>query len=152
MSDDFTPINTQDEFNARITERLNREKAKFERELEKFADYDELKQKAESTDAAVEAARTEEAAKFADYEDLKQKVTSFEQEQALSTLKADVSKATGVPVEALVGSSKEELEAHAAVLKPLINAGPVVPNPGKTPGEHQPADEVTFVRGLFGGD
>lgn len=152
MSDDFTPITTQDDFNARITERLNREKAKFERELEKFADYDALKQKAESTDSAVAAARDEERAKFADYDDLKQKVTDFEQASTIAALRSEVATATGVPVEALVGSTKEELEAHAAVLKPLINTGPVVPNPGNTPGEAKPSDELAFVRGLFGGD
>lgn len=163
MSDEFIPITTQDEFNERIKERIARERAKFEKQLEEFADYAELKAKADGVDEAIEQAvnaavseadsrHAAELEKFADYEDLKGKVTEFETNATISALKREVAAAHNVPEAALVGSSKEELEAHAAVLKPLINSGPVVTNPGDTPADAKPSEERAFVRGLFGGD
>lgn len=50
--DEFTPITSQDDFNKRISDRIRRER-------DKFADYDDLKKKAEAHDAAAEAAKTE---------------------------------------------------------------------------------------------
>lgn len=48
----FEAINSQEEFDRRLSARLNRER-------EKFADYDDLKAKAEAHDKAVEDAKTE---------------------------------------------------------------------------------------------
>jgi hypothetical protein len=152
MSDEFTPITTQEEFNTRIADRIKRVEAKY-------ADYDELKAKADGVDAAVEAARVEEQskyeaelAKFSDYDDLKKKVGEYETKDTVAKLKADVAKTTGVPAELLSGSTQEELEAHAAVLKPFLKTGPVVPNPGDTPANTPESEERQFVREIFSGD
>ena len=51
-SDKFEPITSQDELNRRLGERLQRER-------QKFADYDDLKAKAEAHDKALEAAMTD---------------------------------------------------------------------------------------------
>lgn len=147
------PIVDQAQFDQAISERLQRERAKF-------SDYDDLKKKVTSADAALQAARDEakakhdaELKKFSDYDDLKTKVADFEKKDEIAALKADVSKTTGVPVDALAGSTKEELEAHAAVLKQLLNSGPVVPDPGKTPtNSRTESDALDAVRQLFGSD
>lgn len=54
---------------------------------------------------------------------------------------------------ALAGSTKEEIEAHAKTLQPLIAkkpGGPVVPGAGDTPPNKPASDERTFLRDLFG--
>jgi len=126
-------------------------KTRLAREREKFADYDELKQKAtelttsqEQFEAAITAANQRaEAAEGALSE--RQKADEFAQ------VRAEVAKTAGVPADALRGSTKEELEAHAEVLKPLVTApkGPVIPNQGSTP-DAPPVNELrAFARGLF---
>lgn len=127
-------IDSQDAFDGLVKDRLARERAKF-------SDYDELKAKADGSaeaiaEAVAEAERkhAEELAKFADYDDLKSTVEKNDQEKALAQLKHEVAQAKGVPAAALAGSSKEELERHADVLKPLITAkGPVIPGQGLAP-------------------
>jgi hypothetical protein len=64
-------------------------------------------------------------------------------EKQVTTWKDEVAKSSGVPAAALSGSTLEEIQAHAEVLKPLITPtetpsrkgaiGPYVPNEGKTP-------------------
>lgn len=81
---------------------------------------------AQMTDAEKSAARMAELeAKLGDY---------AAREQA-AAWKAEVAQATGVPVAALAGSSLEEIQAHADVLKSLITSqpqprGPLVPSEG----------------------
>ena len=68
--------------------------------------------------------------------------------------KTQVSAATGIPAEALRGSTLEEIQAHADILKPLMHPAPKlpnVPNPAQHPAG-QTADEraKAYVRTLFG--
>ena len=127
-------IDSQDAFDGLVKDRLARERAKF-------ADYDEIRTRAEGVEQAIADAvaevnqkHAEELAKFSDYDELKTTVEKNEQERALTQLKNEVAKEKGVPAEALAGSSKEELERHADVLKPLLTAkGPVIPGQGNTP-------------------
>lgn len=51
-ADDFKPITSQDELNRLVGERVARERAKY-------ADYDDVKAKAEAHDAALEAAKSD---------------------------------------------------------------------------------------------
>lgn len=51
-ADQFSPITSQEDFDRRLSDRLARERGKF-------ADYDDLKKKAEAHDAALEAAKTD---------------------------------------------------------------------------------------------
>ncbi|KZM78393.1 hypothetical protein [Cellulosimicrobium sp. I38E] len=60
-------------------------------------------------------------------------LTGFKTREQVAKWKAQVSEETGVPAAALSGSTLEELQAHAEVLKPLIGSapkGPVVPTEG----------------------
>lgn len=112
----WTPPASQADFDRIIGDRLTREKAKY-------ADYDEVKAKAAELDQAKDAQKSElererEARTAAERErdDLKS-------EKELSKLRKEISDAAGIPVSALRGSTKEELEAHADELKALLTPG-----------------------------
>lgn len=94
---------------------------------EKLAEIEE----ASKTEAQKQAERTAT---------LEAKVAEYETKEQIAAWKAEVAEATGVPAVALAGSTKEEIEAHASLLKPLIGQQPteeprpgVVPTIGKTP-------------------
>ena len=118
----FTPPATQEDLNRIIADRLRRER-------EKFADYATLREKASKLDAAEEAAKSELEKALARAEAAESQIQKFETQKQIAQWKSQVSKDTGVPAEALSGTSLEEITAHAEVLKPLIqdaNRGPVV--------------------------
>ena len=80
--------------------------------------------------AALEEANKTEAEKQADLiATLKAKVEDFETRDQIAKWKADVAESTGVPANALAGSSLEEIQAHAETLKPLIAQPPNEPTP-----------------------
>jgi hypothetical protein len=82
--------------------------------------------------------------------ELATKVQTYEAKEARATLLADVSKATGVPADLLRGETKEDLEAHAEVLKPLIKpTGPVIPGQEKQPDKVPDSEDRTAVKKLF---
>lgn len=96
--------------------------------------------------AALKAAQMTEAEKAAARTaDLEARVKGYETKEQVNAWKAEVSKETGVPAEALAGSTRDEIAAHAAVLKSLITSepqalrGPVVP----TEGTGEPPRRVT---------
>ncbi|PPG34518.1 hypothetical protein [Rathayibacter sp. AY2B9] len=139
-------IDSQEAFDGLVKERIARVEAKY-------ADYGELKTRAdaaESEKTALEKAREKAEARAAEAET---KVSGFEAKEQLSSWRAEVAKATGVHADVLRGSSKEELEAHAAVLKPLLTAqeAPVIPNQGDSPNKPAATDaeERAAVRSLF---
>ena len=102
----------------------------------------------ENSDAAKRLAEIEEASKtdlekaLARAEAAEAKVKEHETREQVAAWKAEVAEATGIPAAALAGSTKEELEAHAATLKSLIPAqdekkgavGPYVPPEGTASG------------------
>lgn len=101
----------------------------------------------ENTSAAQRLAEIEEASKTEEQKRaeriaaLESELSTYKTREQVATWKAEVAEATGVPVVALAGSTKEELEAHAATLKPLIATtdvkkgaiGPYVPPEGTAP-------------------
>lgn len=64
--------------------------------------------------------------------ELQTKVTTYETRDQIAAWKTEVAEATGVPAALLAGSTKEEIEAHAAIAAPLIAA------PQAQPSGHQP--------------
>lgn len=84
----------------------------------------------ENSDAAAKLAALEdeqktEAQKKADALTRAQaKIAEYEAREQVAAWKAEVSAETGVPADALAGNTREEIEAHAAILKPLINQAP----------------------------
>jgi hypothetical protein len=94
---------------------------------EKLAEFEES-QKTEAQKLSDRAAAAE--AKAAEYEKREQ----------VAAWKADVSKETGVPAGALSGTTLEEIQAHAEILKPLITQAPTdnTPLAPHVPGEGAP--------------
>lgn len=85
--------------------------------------------------------------------ELAQKLQAFEAEKERATLVSDIAKTTGVPASALRGTTREELEAHAATLAELIKpSGPVIPGQEKTPHKIPDSPNAEFARKLFGSD
>lgn len=124
---------SQEDVNRIVQERLQRER-------EKYADYDDLK-------TAAERAQEIEAEKQA----LAERVAEFEAKEEQSKLVAQVADDAGVPADALRGSTQEELEAHAEVLKSLMNTtGPVIPGQEKRPNKVEDSEERKAARQLFG--
>lgn len=121
---------------------------------------------AQETDWKIEARKWEARAKEnkTALDELTGKYTAVESEKselakAIETLKAkeerallvaDVAKATGVPASALRGSTREELEAHAADLAELIKpSGPVIIGQEKSPEKVGDDPLREFTRTLF---
>lgn len=155
----YTPPATQEEFDRIIADRLTRQEQKIRTE---YSAFDEYKAKAEKFDAAEAANKTEmqkaieraEAAekKAADYEAAQKSADEkAEHDKQVATWASEVAKAKNIPVEMLRGSTKEELEAHADVLKPVIVAqrNGVVPTEGTAP-ENVTSEERQAVAALFG--
>ncbi|WP_336715344.1 hypothetical protein [Arthrobacter sp. USHLN218] len=83
--------------------------------------------------------------------ELAAKVQAFEAKEARAGLLAEVSKATGVPADLLRGETKEDLEAHAEVLKPLIKpSGPIIPGQERHPDKVPESEGRQTVKKLFG--
>ncbi|MCD0450774.1 DUF4355 domain-containing protein [Actinocorallia sp. API 0066] len=113
MSDDDKPTPpaggdktfTQADLDRLIAERLKRER-------EKYADYDELKQRAQAADQAADSSKTELQKLTARVEAAEKKAAASE----LKALKSEIAQAKGLtPSQArrLQGSTREELEADA---------------------------------------
>ena len=108
---------------------------------------DELEKLKES-----QMSETEKAAKRT--QELEAQVAAYKAKEQQAEWKAQVSAKTGIPAEALRGSTLEEIQAHADILKPLVHPAPKlpnVPNPAQHPAG-QTADEraKAYVRSLFG--
>lgn len=123
----FTPPATQEDLNSIIAARLSRER-------EKYAGFDDLKAKAARLDEIEEQGRTELEKALARAEAAEKSVAerdaadeakraADEAAVALAAVAKQVAETKGVPFEALRGSSKDELEAHAEVLAGLQGTG-----------------------------
>lgn len=80
------------------------------------------------------------------------RLLEFETREQVGAWKAEIAASTGVPADALRGSTREELAAHAEALVPLLNAsqrGPYVASPGNIP-DHPANGDAAFVKSLFG--
>ena len=82
---------------------------------------------------------------------LASQVQEFETAQQQAQLAREVSQETGIPADALRGSTKDELLAHANQIKAFMPpASPVIHRQADIPGS-QPADPtIEAVRNLFG--
>lgn len=115
----FREITSQRQLDQVIAKRLERERAKF-------ADYAELQEKAAAVNDAIERAEKAEAA-----------LADLKAANQVRDWREEVAAEAGVPAAALRGSTRKELEEHAAQLKELIAT---VPGPQRVvvPGEGEP--------------
>ena len=101
---------TQQDVDRIVSERLAREKAKYE-------DYDTLKEKAQLYDAAEEASKTELQKAQDKAEKLQKLLDERNHEDAVRNVREKVAKETGVPAELLTGETEEECKEWADKLK-----------------------------------
>lgn len=122
---------TQEELNAIVGERLARER-------EKYADYDELRDKAEAYDKAAEESKSELQKAVERAEKAEKAMAAMKAEREREALVAEVAKAKGVDAQLLHGDTREELEAHADAIKAFAasrQGGAGIPDNGEV-GRH----------------
>ena len=124
---------TQDDVNRIVAKRVA-----------KYADYDELKQKAAKFDEQVEAGKSELQKATERASSLQAELDALKQAEALRNMREEVANAKGVPAKLLTGTTIEECEAQAADLMAWAqksNPGyPKVPD-GGDPVSTKPARE-----------
>ena len=141
---DFITINTQEEFDERIKERLSRQKESIESKYEGFEamkkENESLKTQIGELNKAIESGKTTVEGLNTQIADLTGKVTEYE----LANLKTTIALENGIPYELasrLVGNDKETLKEDARKLSGLIRTtGPKAPprvNPTVADGEKE---------------
>ena len=115
---DFTPIETQEQLNAIIGERISRAEQKAE---EKYADYDDLKKQNVEFQQQLQAQTEKIKGHKAEIDSLNAKVQSYES----SSLKTRIALETGLPykmAERLTGDSEEAIRADAEMMLNLMGS------------------------------
>ncbi|RYE43656.1 MAG: DUF4355 domain-containing protein [Hyphomicrobiales bacterium] len=122
---EFRPISSQEEFDERLSERLQRERAKY-------SDYDQLKEQAGKYQQLEDEKKTE----LQREQEQRETLARENQELKLGQLRRDIAEDKGVPAKLLSGSTKEEIEASADALLEYANAanGPRAPKPNPNQG------------------
>lgn len=137
----FTPINTQEEFDAALKDRLSRQEQKIRAEYaeqegkirEEYSDYEDLKKRSATWDAEKETLEKSIADSKKDYEDLNAKYTQATgrvAELETDALKVEVTIEKRLPVELkeyLKGTTKEEIEKSAERLAKFARGGQTPP-------------------------
>ena len=130
MGDEFKPINTQEELNKVIGERLvSKEKAV----REEYADYADLKKKAEGWDTEKATLEKTIADNKTAYDDLNQKLTEANGKIAkyeTDALKTKVAIESGIPaglISYLKGTTEEEIKKSAEELGKFTKGGGTLP-------------------------
>lgn len=132
MSEEFKPIETQEQLNAIIQKRVEQAKRVAEEETaKKYADYDDLKAKAgKATDLETELNKLKEDA--AGLDDLKAKIHKYE----IDSVKTKVALEEGLPYEfaaRLNGEDEETIKADAQAMAKLIKPTQGAPIGGAEP-------------------
>lgn len=125
---DFTPITTQEQFDAAIKDRLNRERDSFAKKYEGYVSPDDLtKVKNEYAKQIADLTKDAEAKakKYADYDkkiaDRDAKIKGYETD----SVKTRIAHETGLPYELagrLSGSTEEEIRKDAESLVKLVGS------------------------------
>lgn len=84
--------------------------------LSDFADYDELKAKAEKFDAAEEANKSELEKAIEKANKLQTELDDLHKQNTVRAVRDEVSQTTGVPASLLTGNTIEECEAQAKAI------------------------------------
>ena len=125
MSEEFTPITTQEQFDKAISDRIQRERAKYadydqlKANAEKYKDYDVLKKKAESYDTDKQKWDDDLAKARTTIADQASKIKGYETD----SVKTRIAHEFGIPyemAERLQGESEEDIRKDAEAMKKLI--------------------------------
>lgn len=144
---EFKTITTQEEFDAAIQSRLERERQKVRAE---FGDYDTIKGEREKALADLEAER----GKSSGFENTIKELTGKVQQYETDSVKTRVAAKYGLAPELyarLNGSTEEEIDADAKALAQIV--GPRIIAPQYNPGNNKEEDNKGlkgFARALFG--
>lgn len=130
----FNPINTQEEFDAAISERLRRERESAEK---RYSNYDEYKEKAAKTDTLQKEleqlnAKLQKAqadldnanAKIGDYPAQVESLTARAKQAERYSLQVKVAHDMGLPFELaskIAGENEEEMRTDAEALVPFVS-------------------------------
>ena len=141
---EFNPITTQADLDRIVGDRLARER-------KKYADYNDLKAKAEKLDELEDANQSELDKVRKQFESTKAELDELKSAQQVTEWKNTVAKDTGVPASVLRGTTEDDIRSHAESLKALIKSGPVVPTGHMKPvGDGSDSDVRATVKKLFG--
>lgn len=149
---DFTPINTQEEFDAAIKSRLQRERDTISKQ---YADYDQLKadlQKLTDEKAAFESSAKETADKIKGLNDQLAAANTKIKGYEVDRIKTSAALAAGIPMELkdrLTGETEEEITKDAASLAKLFKQQNNKGLPSFEPDEGTPASEEAKRRSEF---
>ena len=125
MAEDFTPITTQEDFNSRLNDRLQRERAKFadyeelKSKAEKYKDYDDLKSQVESLTGDKTKLTNDLATANSTIEEQKAKIKGYE----TGSVKTRIANELGIPyemVDRLKGETEEEIRKDAETVRKLM--------------------------------
>lgn len=131
---------TQEEMNAIIADRLNRERSKY-------ADYDTLKTKAEQFDKAQEAGKTELQKETDRANALQAKLDAMNKATELRNIREKVSKNTGVPTDLLSGDTEEACSDQAKAILAFAKTGyPKVKDGGETHPPVMTKEEILAIK------
>lgn len=114
--DEFTPITSQEEFERMLGKRLERERSKF-------ADYDDLKEKASEFDKLQESQKSELQKERERAEAAEKRASAAER----SALQVRIASEFGVPQEAVHGDDEESMRAAAEKLVEWRDTGKRTP-------------------------
>lgn len=153
----FEPIETQEAFDEAIKDRLKREREKVTAEVSsKYADYDELVEKAKAYDEAQEAQKSEAQKAQERIAQLEGDIKKRDEADKVREMRKKVAKETSIPEELIQGSDEESMKAYAAQIaefaKVQTPAGATDPTPGSFSGgdDSSEDDRRIFARQLLG--
>lgn len=112
----FSPITTQDEFDAAIRKRLERAERSYE------AKYKDVFDKARAYDDMQEANKSELEKANDKVSKLQDELNTLKMRDQVNEWKRAASDKTGVPVDVIRGETEEEIMAHAEALQPHFTA------------------------------
>ena len=137
---DFTPINTQEELNNIIGERLRRERETVSKEFEQQIAEKDTEIGTLRTDAETIKKQLEDAnQKLAGMPDLENKIKAYE----AASVKSKVAREVGIPyelAERLTGETEDELRKDAEVLRKLMGNSQTAPLAGGERSGGKPAN------------
>lgn len=117
-----------------------------QKRLAKFADYEELKEKASKFDAAEEAAKSDLQKAEEKAADLQKQLDDLQREATIREARAEVAREKNVPADLLTGETKEKCEAQAdAILKFAKPGYPSVRDGGEPSGNPKRATRDQFA-------
>ena len=132
---------TQDELNAIVQDRLNRER-------EKYADYDTLKDKAAKFDEAEEANKSELQKAQEKAATLEAAIEKIKKDQAVQAARTKIAAEKNVPVILLTGDTEEACTAQAEEILKYLNPDTGYPSV-KDSGEKQFSQSKKSTRDQF---